>query len=814
MAAEDEGPEVEPHASSSPPSGDGPAAPAAAYTGATAGTRKRKSPVAAAAPKPKKPPKDYGTNLAYVYYGVEERDFECMSVSALRQCKHVVGELPQPRSMSLLDLQCWVIKLLRLHPETQDLEMRGFFAEGCPLVANPERRYLDWKTHYLSGDDSWADYVKKVKRRNGMEMFVLCVHCSEIKHYRSLFKEGYHAYSQVAMGADLQCMITQVLPGQDSLSSKWPAYYVYERLKDHPEMTTSEIVADLAGGRYDVQISHAVAWRVKQKAFELQFGTFYDAYNFVPRLLKDIKYNSRGNFVDIKDTEVSGCKDFRVLQCIFWAFAQCIQAFVSCRPVLCIKGTPLSGKYQGVLLTALALDANDNYIPVAFAVIEGESKESWLWFLKNVKQSIVKERPDVCIIHDYKMELIHAIEDLQNNCNRQEPLPWRDVQNRWCMEHLAENFLAHFGDKKLMVLFKRLCQQNQQSKFVKLWKELDELTIKYMAEKDKSASVDMQQDAAEHDETELEAQSPCNQLDSVEGEKEGNNDSGDSSDNVTRSFSEWIRPKSMEKWSLLHDTKGARYGIMGTKITDINDNYVLKGIECLPLTAMVEVTFQRIVEYFNNRSVASKKAIGNPSMNFPERVQDDMNAKMQKVQMHQVICMNTDDTISYFGEEDKKFKVQLKQRHVIVHLKSTYTGTMDKADRRIYRKSAECSCNKPKLYHKPCSHVIAVCCQIGVSTAAYISPYHSLSYLAKTWSQTFDVSDKTLKCFKDCRLLIPWETPTWIPDKKLELSLPSFLLSECTQTGMDEEEQLYSTENNSIEISQGTEKLLDEPSQV
>jgi hypothetical protein len=33
------------------------------------------------------------------------------------------------------------------------------------------------------------------------------------------------------------------------------------------------------------------------------------------------------------------------------------------------------------------------------------------------------------------------------------------------------------------------------------------------------------------------------------------------------------------------------------------------------------------------------------------------------------------------------------------------------------------------------------------------------------------------------------ETPTWIPDKKLECGFPSFLTSDCIQTATEEEEQ-------------------------
>ena len=73
-----------------------------------------------------------------------------------------------------------------------------------------------------------------------------------------------------------------------------------------------------------------------------------------------------------------------------------------------------------MLLTAVALDANDFIIPVACAVVEGETKESWLWFLRNLERAVVHQS-DVCIIHDYKRELIVAVDDLLNYEYRQ----WR-----------------------------------------------------------------------------------------------------------------------------------------------------------------------------------------------------------------------------------------------------------------------------------------------------------------------------------------------------------------------------------------------------
>ncbi|KAM0882575.1 hypothetical protein ACQ4PT_032190 [Festuca glaucescens] len=170
---------------------------------------------------------------------------------------------------------------------------------------------------------------------------------------------------------------------------------------------------------------------------------------------------------------------------------------------------------------------------------------------------------------------------------------------------------------------------------------------------------------------------------------------------------------------------------MGTDMSDVyTHSHVLKGILCLPLGAIVEVTFKRMAKYFNNTSGAANEAIKNPAIEFPQRVQDDMNLKMQKAHKHQVtICMNPKNKNVILGGDVVKYEVQTGQKSVTVHLYSKSNRIMKKSGGCTLRKSAACSCNKLRLLRRPCSHVMAVCCQIGVSTSTCMSPYYSLSYL-------------------------------------------------------------------------------------
>ena len=66
-----------------------------------------------------------------------------------------------------------------------------------------------------------------------------------------------------------------------------------------------------------------------------------------------------------------------VLQRVFWCYQQCVDSFQFCRPVILVDGTFLSSKYRGVLMMAVAVDPENQLVPMAFSLTEGKTKESW-----------------------------------------------------------------------------------------------------------------------------------------------------------------------------------------------------------------------------------------------------------------------------------------------------------------------------------------------------------------------------------------------------------------------------------------------------
>ena len=102
--------------------------------------------------------------------------------------------------------------------------------------------------------------------------------------------------------------------------------------------------------------------------------------------------------------------------------------------------------------------------------------------------AVVKTRPNVCILHDSHAGMLKAIKALQHPAE-DEPAPWTDMQSRWCMRHLGANFYSCFKSKRLMNLFKRLCNQNQERKYQFLWERLTEFTGQQVKERKAAQAV-------------------------------------------------------------------------------------------------------------------------------------------------------------------------------------------------------------------------------------------------------------------------------------------------------------------------------------
>ncbi|KAK3032605.1 hypothetical protein RJ639_037369 [Escallonia herrerae] len=107
-----------------------------------------------------------------------------------------------------------------------------------------------------------------------------------------------------------------------------------------------------------------------------------------------------------------------------------------CRPFIGLDGCHLKGLYGGKLLSTMARDGNDNMFPVAVAVVEAETRDSWSWFLTKLIDDIGCSE-GLVFISDRQKGLVESFEDL---------LP--TTEHRVCMRHLHANLKKKWGGKE------------------------------------------------------------------------------------------------------------------------------------------------------------------------------------------------------------------------------------------------------------------------------------------------------------------------------------------------------------------------------
>jgi transposase-like protein len=129
----------------------------------------------------------------------------------------------------------------------------------------------------------------------------------------------------------------------------------------------------------------------------------------------------------------------------FWCFSQCVEAFKHCHPMLSIDSTFLLGKYKGTLLVAISCDADNALVPLTFALVERENRDSWSWFLRLVRILVVGPGREVGVLSDRHQGILNAV---------LEQIPgYAPMHHKWCTRHLAENLLRKDRTKDSFPLF-------------------------------------------------------------------------------------------------------------------------------------------------------------------------------------------------------------------------------------------------------------------------------------------------------------------------------------------------------------------------
>ncbi|KAH7855207.1 hypothetical protein Vadar_022329 [Vaccinium darrowii] len=226
------------------------------------------------------------------------------------------------------------------------------------------------------------------------------------------------------------------------LSSKFLAGKLVNKVKDHPNVRLSKI-QEKVHNKFVVQISRSKAYRAKRRALDQVEGSHKEQYVSLWDYCNELRRSNPGSTVTMEvvgfnvgdaEGERSGAKKNPTFKRLYVCFDACKKGFAACRPVIGIDGCHLKGPYGGILLAAVGRDPNEEYFPVAFAVVEAENKASWTWFISLLLEDVGSHRT-YTFTSDQQKGLDTTLKDLQPN-----------GEHRFCCRHFYNNLRKkHLG---------------------------------------------------------------------------------------------------------------------------------------------------------------------------------------------------------------------------------------------------------------------------------------------------------------------------------------------------------------------------------
>ncbi|KAF2618304.1 hypothetical protein F2Q68_00039688 [Brassica cretica] len=190
----------------------------------------------------------------------------------------------------------------------------------------------------------------------------------------------------------------------------WVVSIIKERLQENPNQKTKNI-ADSIFQDFGIELSYCTIRRGIDEAKGGLHTSFKDAYKHLPLFVNKVVETNPGSIVDLV---VGEDKRF---QRLFLSFRSCINGFLTgCRPLLFLDAIPFKSRYHEILLTASALDGDDGVLPVALALVDVETDETWRWFLEQVKVAVPSLRP-LTFVSDREKGLVSSVLEIFENAH-------------------------------------------------------------------------------------------------------------------------------------------------------------------------------------------------------------------------------------------------------------------------------------------------------------------------------------------------------------------------------------------------------------
>lgn len=170
------------------------------------------------------------------------------------------------------------------------------------------------------------------------------------------------------------------------VTAKWACRVLLEDIRANNNIP-GKALNELLWQRYKVNMAQSTLYKMKTEALMEIHGGHDLSYSYLPTYCRVIMETNPQSTAICSWNPANHPEKPLSFSTIFISFKACLDGlFAGCRGVIGVDGAHLKGNYGGVLLSAIALDGNNEMFPVAWGIVSSEDEENWKFFIWQLKR--------------------------------------------------------------------------------------------------------------------------------------------------------------------------------------------------------------------------------------------------------------------------------------------------------------------------------------------------------------------------------------------------------------------------------------------
>ena len=167
------------------------------------------------------------------------------------------------------------------------------------------------------------------------------------------------------------------------MNSTWIAHKLFNKFRVQFNMSL-DVIQNEVKDKWRVDVNPSIMYRARRKAKQKLYGKVEDQYRRLWNYCETLRQTNSGSCIVMKVDKPNQDLPPKFRRLYVSLVAMKRGFLEGCRPIIGVDECSLKGPFKGQLLSAVGRDENNNMYPIAFAIVEAEVKDNWVWFLETL----------------------------------------------------------------------------------------------------------------------------------------------------------------------------------------------------------------------------------------------------------------------------------------------------------------------------------------------------------------------------------------------------------------------------------------------